>query len=246
MPVFFIERGTIQGKTVSVTGPLARHLKKSLRVRPGENVWLAEAGGPRYEARITAVDRDRLTGQILSAIPSPPPRLPRITVGFALIKGDGMDWAIQKATELGAARLVPLITARTVVRPQATRAGHQTRRWESIALEAAQQSMRWEVPTVAAPEAFDAWCAMPDPNACRLILWEKPGGRPLRDRLRGKPRPDSVTLAIGPEGGFDPGEIEMAERAGFETVSLGTRIVRSESAVLAALAIVQYEWGDLG
>ena len=245
MPVFFIERGAIQGETVSITGPLARHLKGSLRVRPGENVWLAEAGGPRYEVRITAADRDRLTGRVLSEIPLPPPRLPRITVGVALIKGDGMEWAIQKATELGAARLVPLITARTVVRPNAARAGHQTRRWRSIALEAAQQSMQWDVPAVAEPESFDAWCAAPDSNACRLILWETPRGTSLRDRLRRQPRPDSVTLAIGPEGGFAPGEVEKAERSGFEAVSLGTRILRSESAVLAALAIVQYEWGDL-
>lgn len=246
MPVFFIEREAIQGETVSITGPLARHLKGSLRTHPGENVWLAEAGGPRYEVRITAADRDRLTGRVLSEIPLPPPRLPRITVGFALIKGDGMDWAIQKATEFGAARLVPLITARTVVRPNAARAGHQTRRWRSIALEAAQQSMQWDVPAVAEPESFDAWCAESDSTACRLILWEKPRGTSLRDRLRRQPRPDSVTLAVGPEGGFEPGEIELAERRGFEAVSLGTRILRSESAVLAALAIVQYEWGDLG
>ncbi len=246
MPVFFIEREAIEGETVSITGPLARHLKGSLRTHPGENVWLAEAGGPRYEVRITAADRDRLTGRVLSATPLPPPRLPRITVGVALIKGDGMEWAIQKATEFGAARLVPLITARTVVRPNATRASHQTRRWQSIALEAAQQSMQWDVPTVAELESFDAWCAAPDTSACRLILWEKPGGRSLRDRLRGQPRPDSVTLAVGPEGGFVPGEIELAERHGFEAVSLGTRILRSESAVLAALALVQYEWGDPG
>src|SRR3990172_5730597 len=159
MPVFFIERGAIQGETVSLTGPLARHLKGSLRIHPGENVWLAEAGGPRYEVRITAADRDRLTGRVLSEIPPPPLRLPRITVGLALPKGDGMEWAIQKATELGAARLVPLITARTVVRPKAPRAGHQTQRWQSIALEAAQQSMCWEVPAVAEAQSFDAWCA---------------------------------------------------------------------------------------
>jgi len=246
MSVFFIERGAIRETTVSVTGPLARHLKGSLRVRPGENVWLAEAGGPRYEVRITAADRDRLAGRVLSEIPPPPPRLPRITVGIALIKGDGMDWAIQKATELGAERIVPLITARTVVRPKAARTDQQARRWRSIALEAAQQSMRWDVPAVAEPVAVTAWCAESDSTACRLILWEKPGGLPLRKRLAGKPRPESVVLAIGPEGGFDPGEIETAERAGFEAVSLGTRILRSESAVLAALTIVQYEWGDLG
>ena len=246
MPVFFIERGAIHGETVSITGPLARHLKGSLRVHPGEDVWLAEAGGPRYEIRVTVADRDRLTGQVLSEIPPPPPRLPRITVGFALIKGDGMEWAIQKATELGAARLVPLITARTVVRPHAARTDQQTRRWQSIALEAAQQSMRWDVPLVVEPESFDAWCAASDSNACRLILWEEPRGTLLRDRLHGKPRPDSVMLAIGPEGGFEPGEIERAERRGFEAVSLGARILRAESAVLAALAIMQYEWGDLG
>ena len=246
MPVFFIERGAIQGATASLTGPLARHLKGSLRIQPGEHVWLAEAGGPRYEVRITTADRDRLTGQVLSEVPPPPPHLPRITVGFALIKGDGMEWAIQKATELGAARLVPLITARTIVRPKAPRTGHQAQRWQSIALEAAQQSMRWEVPAVTEPASFAAWCAESASTACRLILWEKPGGLSLRDRLHGKPRPDSVTLAIGPEGGFEPGEIELAEHAGFEAVSLGARILRSESAVLATLSIVQYEWGDLG
>ncbi len=246
MPVFFIERGTVQGETVSISGPLARHLKGSLRIHPGENVWLAEAGGPRYEVRITAADRDRLTGQVLSEIPPPPPRLPRITVGVALIKGEGMEWAIQKATELGASRLVPLITARTVVRPQAARAGQQTRRWQRIALEAAQQSMRWDVPIVAEPVSFEAWCAASDKSACRLLLWEKPQGTLLRDRLRGQPRPEAVALAIGPEGGFEPHEIEQAAQNGFEVVSLGSRILRSESAVLAALAIVQYEWGDLG
>jgi 16S rRNA (uracil1498-N3)-methyltransferase len=99
---------------------------------------------------------------------------------------------------------------------------------------------------VAEPVSFDAWCAESDSTACRLILWEKPGGLSLRKRLYGKPSPESVVLAIGPEGGFDAREVELAERHGFEVVSLGDRILRTESAVLAALAIVQYEWGDLG
>jgi 16S rRNA (uracil1498-N3)-methyltransferase len=157
-----------------------------------------------------------------------------------------MEWAIQKATELGVARLVPLLTARTVVRPKAGQANRLRTRWQRIALEAAQQSMRWDIPTVMEPVSFDTWCADPGQDACRWLLWEEPGRTLLRNRLRGQPRPDSVTLAIGPEGGFDASEVELAKRHGFEVVSLGDHILRTESAVLAALAIVQYEWGNLG
>jgi len=157
-----------------------------------------------------------------------------------------MGWAIQKATELGVSRLVPLITNRTVVRPRSGRTDHQTGRWQSIALEAAQQSMRWDVPIVEAPKAFDSWLAETDRNAYRMLLWEQPKGTRLRDRLRGRCKPDAVVVTIGPEGGFDAEEVERAERQGFDVVSLGDRILRSESAVLAALAIVQYEWGDVG
>ena len=246
MPVFFIERDAIQNGTVSITGPLARHLKGSLRVRPGETVLLGESGGPRYHVRITATDRHRLTGNILSESAPPPHNVPRLTVGLALFNRDHMEWAIQKATEFGVDRLLPLLTARTVVRPKAGRANHPLARWQRIALEAAQQSMRWTIPTVMEPVSFAAWCADPGQDACRWLLWEAPRRTLLRNRLRGQPRPDSVTLAVGPEGGFDAGEVELAERHGFEVVSLGDHILRTESAILAALAIVQYEWGNLG
>jgi 16S rRNA (uracil1498-N3)-methyltransferase len=246
MPVYFIERDAIRNGMVSITGPLARHLKGSLRIRPGETVWLGESGGLRYQVRITATYRDRLTGDILLESAPPPCSVPRLTVGLALINRDHMEWAIQKATELGVARLVPLLTARTVVRPKAGRVNPLLARWQRIALEAAQQSMRWTIPTVMEPVSFDTWCAGPGQDACQWLLWEEPGRTLLRNRLRGQPRPDSATLAVGPEGGFDASEVELAERHGFEVVSLGNHILRMESAVLAALAIVQYEWGNLG
>ncbi len=243
MPVFFIERNAIHGETVTIAGALARHLTGSLRIRAGEKIWLGEAGGPRYHVEVTTAARDRLAGRILTETAPPARNGPFITLGLAVIKGDGMTWAIQKATELGVSRLEPFITSRTVARPGP---GRQTARWQNIAHEAAQQSMRWDVPTVCEPENFEAWLAASDQQACRLILWERPAGMLLRSRLREKPRSESIALAIGPEGGFDKTEIEQAERQGFEVVSLGNRILRSESAAMGVLAIVQYEWGDLG
>src|SRR5437867_7596870 len=147
MPVFFIERDAIRDGTVSIAGPLARHLKGSLRVRPGETVWLGESGGPRYQVRITAASRDRLTGDILSEFAPPVRPGPRLTLGFAVIDRDHMEWAIQKATELGVARLVPLLTARTVARPAARRAHHLRTRWPRLALEAPPPVLRRAIPT---------------------------------------------------------------------------------------------------
>src|SRR2546428_13385528 len=106
--------------------------------------------------------------------------------------------------------------------------------------------MRSDNPNVKGLVSFDAWCAEPGHDACRWLLWEAPGRTRLRDRLLGQARPDSVTLVIGPEGGVDASEVDLAERHGFKVVSLGDRILRAGSAGLAALAIVQYEWGNLG
>ena len=244
MPVFFVEPGAIQGRTVAISGPLARHLNGSLRVRPGEMIWLGEAGGPRYHVRITTTARDRLGAEVVSAVPPPPVRAPRITLGLALIKSTHMDWAVQKATELGVTRLVPLITARSVVRPRAGGADNQSNRWRTIAREAAQQSMRWDIPHIVTPELFDTWCAEADRDECNLIFWEGLQGAVLRDRLRGRPRPNSVTVVIGPEGGFETREIDLAGLHGFEAVSFGPWTLRTESAVVAALAVLQYEWGE--
>ena len=245
MPVFFIEPDAIQDDCVAITGPLAHHLIESLRIQPGEEIWLAQSGGPRFRARTLCADPGRLTAAILYRLERPAASFPRITLALALVKGEHMDWAIQKATELGMARLVPLITSRTVVRVRAERVPNRIARWATIAREAAQQSMRWEIPDVTEPESFETWCAR-EKSACRLLLWENPQGRLLRESLRGTRSPETIALAIGPEGGFDNQEVTKAQHHGFETVSLGPRILRTETAVLATLAIIQHEWADLG
>lgn len=246
MPVFFIEPGEIQGDRIILTGPLAHHLMESLRVQSGEELWLAESSGPRFRVCVRRSDSGQLTADILSRAGPPPASGPRTTLGLALIKSEHMDWAIQKATELGIACLVPLMTGRTVIRLSHERIPNRMARWRAIAREAAQQSMRWEIPEVTEPKSFEVWCEGESDTMCKLLLWENPQGRGLRESLRGRPRPETIAVAIGPEGGFDPEEVMRAEQWGFETVSLGSRILRTESAVLTAVAIIQYEWGDLG
>ena len=246
MPVYFIEPEALQDDGIAITGSLAHHLIESLRVHPGEELWLGLSRGPRFRSRVLHAESGRLTARILSTCTPPTSSMPPITVGLGLIKNEHMDWAIQKATELGVTRLVPLTTMRSVTRIPAERIPHRTARWRTIAHEAAQQSMRWEIPEVTAPTSLKEWCERERETACRLLLWENPQGRPLGESLRGKPRPDAIAMGIGPEGGFDEQEVTEAEHYGFDKASLGPRILRTESAVLTALAIIQYEWGDVG
>ena len=246
MPVYFIEPEAIQGERVAVAGPLAHHLVESLRIQSGEELWFGHSGGSRFRARVLDADAGRLTAHILATSVPPPISSPQITLGLALIKNEHMDWAMQKATELGVARLTPLMTSRTVIRPRAERLSHRMARWRAIAREAAQQSMRWEIPEVTEPESFEIWCERQQKVNCRLLLWENPEGSLLKGLLRGRSRPETIAVAIGPEGGFDDQEVTKAQQKGFETVSLGSRILRTETAVLATLAVIQYELADLG
>jgi 16S rRNA (uracil1498-N3)-methyltransferase len=246
MPVFFIEPDTIRSNQITITGPLCNHLVASLRIKTGEKLWFAKPGGPRYQAQVTQAAGDSLRASIISELPCPAAPGLQITLGIALVKNEHLEWAIQKATELGVSRLVPLVTRRSVVRPPVGRTSNRLTRWQTVAREAAQQSMRWEIPEVTQPVPFASWCAQHAHADVRLLLWENPQAAVLRDQLHGRPRPRSVVLAIGPEGGFEAEEVSTAKQQGFEVVSLGPRILRTESAALAALSILQYEWGDLG
>src|ERR1051326_6817729 len=135
MPVFFIEPGVVTSGTATITGPLAHHLSKSLRMTPGEELWLAEAGRRHYRARILTAGQQGVTAQVLHEVSAPSNSSLRTTLGLALGKHDHLEWALQKATELGVAEVVPLITHRTTVRPHGARTGHQTQRLRSIVLE---------------------------------------------------------------------------------------------------------------
>lgn len=247
VPHFFLAPGALQGDAVTITGSLASHVAGALRHRTGDRLTVVGEGGRRYRIVLTEAGPRRVRGVIVERLPSEhPPRL-RVTLAQAVLKGSHMDGVLQKATELGVHHIVPLVTRRTVVRPRDHRSSRQVARWRAIVLEAAQQSERVSIPDVDDPRPFDAWvrCNTSD-DATRLLLWERKTSRSLRDHLGPDPPGDRAALLVGPEGGFDPDEVDLARAAGFVPVSLGRAILRAETAGLTALTILQYAWADLG
>jgi 16S rRNA (uracil1498-N3)-methyltransferase len=246
MPVFFIPSHQVRDGRVIVTGELLVHLRASLRVRPSEEVHLTTDTGRCYRVRVTEVTRRELRAEVVDERARPERRAPSLTLGQALLKGDRMDWVIQKATELGVGSIAPLICARGIVRPLASRTRSQQSRWQRIALEAAQQAERWDVPTLGAPcKAWD-WLAGPPPSTMKLILVERGTGESLGTIALPREPGHHIVIAVGPEGGWEQEEVTQAGRGGFLAVTLGERILRSETASLAALSIIQSRLGELG
>jgi 16S rRNA (uracil1498-N3)-methyltransferase len=243
MPVYFIRSEQIHQGKIEIGGDLAHHLKDVLRCREGESILLVDEQPRRYLAKIVGRSSTRLNLEILKAEDPPQRRLPTLRLGLGLLKGEKMDWVLQKATELGVMRISPLQTARTTVAPKSERLERQRGRWMKIVLEAAQQSGRWDIPQVDPPSDFRTFLAETASSAFKLIFWEEASPSPLRPLLMAALQPSETqgTILIGPEGGLEKSEIEEARRIGYQVLSLGPRILRAETAVMAALAIVQYE-----
>lgn len=246
MPHFFLTPGALQGDAVTLTGELANHVAGALRHRAGDHIMVVGEGGRRYRIVLTESSPRRVRGVIAEHLPADhPPRL-HLTLAQAVLKGPQMEGVLQKATELGVGHIVPLVTRRTVVRPREHRSARQSERWRAIVLEAAQQSERAMVPGVDDPRPLEEWVRSSAPGfATRILLWERETCRFLRDCVSHAPG-DRAALLVGPEGGFDPEEVDLVRAAGFVPVSLGRVVLRAETAGLTALTILQYAWGDLG
>jgi len=241
-PRLYVPGERLAGPRVTLTGPEHRHLGRVLRARPGDPVTLFDGVGGEVEARVARIGRAETElelGARRATVASPAP----VTLLTAIPRGALMDFLVQKTAELGVARLVPIVTARSVARPDAE-AGRRTR-WEKIAREAARQCGRADVPVVDAPTALATALAAPDLPARRLALFEGEHSRSLRSELTGHP-PTAIALLVGPEGGFAPAEIEAARSAGFVPVGLGSLILRVETAAIVAVALVADAAGALG
>jgi len=236
MQKFFVESRDIEQNDLFLTGENARHISYSLRMAPGEKVVVCDGRGNDCVCEITGITRDtvslRVTERLLNT--AEPPY--KATLYQALAKGDKMDYVVQKATEFGAARIVPFESARCVARIRDGAAEKKTARWQKIAEEAAKQSGRGVIPEVCAPVTFAKALDMAKSDGgCAFICYENERSRSIAE-LAGK---SAYSFFVGPEGGFDGSEVEAAAGAGIFPITLGPRILRCESAsgyVLAALS----------
>ena len=220
----------------------ARHAAAVLRLKPGVAVRVFDGRGGEYRARLIAAGRGNVQVELVEPFPgiaeSPLP----VILALGVSRGDRMDLAVQKSVELGVARIVPLWTVRGVVRPEPRKAEERLSRWRRIAEGACEQCGRSVVPGFEPPRSLEEWLdRRPRDGTAFRLAGER--GRAFA-ALPAPERP--LTLLVGPEGGLDPREAEQADRSGFAAARLGPRVLRTETAAVAAVAAAQLLWGDLG
>lgn len=220
--------------------PRASHrLGRVLRTHKGDEVVLFNGDGRDYAATVTAASRTAVSARVGTAAGVNNESPLRITLAQGIARGERMDYALQKAVELGVSGVQPLFCRRTEVKLAGERLYRRIDHWRGVIISACEQSGRAKLPDLHEPLKLDDWLAAP-PEGPRLVL--RPEGR---TGLSGLARRDEVCLLIGPEGGLEPGEVESAEAADFLPVRLGPRILRTETAGPAALAVLQAMWGDM-
>ncbi|BEU88577.1 16S rRNA (uracil(1498)-N(3))-methyltransferase [Selenomonas sp. TAMA-11512] len=231
--------------TMRVTGDDAHHLTRVLRAKIGERVRVRAMDGRLAEAEIAGFEEDAVRLSLLFEEEAEEERGERVLI-ISLLKGDKLDLVVQKATELGITRILPVVTAHAVVRYDAAKAEKKRGKWQKIAVEAAKQCGRVSLPTVEDIRPMEEALRLCGEMDMRLFFYEADEEHDVKSVLRasvkGGERAGSVAFLIGPEGGFSAAEAEQVMDAGFTPVTFGRNILRAETAAIAACAVVQYEW----
>lgn len=242
---FTVAPDRIAGGRVAFDRDESRHLAHVLRLRPGDTVIASDGAGHDYTVRLESLG-EAATGTVLDVAERAAESPLAVTLLQGVPKGDRMETIVRAATELGVARVCPALTERTVVRLDTGRWRERARRWQRVAREATKQCRRAVIPAVDAPRPLDEWLAELAPADVGLCLWEG-ATTPLATMLGPREHaPRTVLLLVGPEGGLAPAEADAAQAYGMAVVSLGPRTLRTETAGLAVLAVLQSRWGDLG
>ncbi|MEM9254373.1 MAG: 16S rRNA (uracil(1498)-N(3))-methyltransferase [Pseudomonadota bacterium] len=231
-----------RGANIQLETNAAQHLTRVLRMRPGDQFVLFDGSGVEFNATIEQCDTQRVVIEVQAErLRESPPRL-RIHLGMAISRGERMDWIMQKSTELGVTAITPLLTERTQVKLSSKRVAKKLSHWRQITISACEQSGRCLLPDLDAPMPLRNWLPLVDTER-RLLL--HPSATEDETTLDLASVPGSVSLLIGPEGGFSATELATARAQGFHALKLGPRVLRTETAPLAAIAFAQTLWGDM-
>jgi len=232
------------GETIVLDAIAARHLREALRLSRGDAVVLFDGRGGEYAASVVTVSRERVEAQVGAHLAVDRESPLAITLAQGISRGERMDYTLQKAVELGVRRIVPLATERSTVRLDDERARKRLEHWQGIARHACEQSGRTALPALEGITTVPALAAA-ERGPLRLML-DPSAAAPLSELARPAAAAAEVCLAIGPEGGFSPAERAVLEGAGFVGARLGPRVLRTETAALVALSVLQSRLGDLG
>ncbi len=243
---FFIPPKSIHDNRVVLRGTIVHQIRDVLRMHPGDSIVLLDNSGWAYQTELVTIDRDTVRGHVVDKWKLETEPRARITLYQGLLKGQKFDWVLQKGTEIGIAAFVPILTARCVIGNLNDVSDGRIERWERIVVEAAEQAGRALLPRLGAAMLFAQACEVAARGGLSLIPWEGEHDRSLREALSQIPKSKEINLFIGPEGGFAEEEVAAAQEHGVISVSLGPRILRAETAGLAAATAILYELGDFG
>lgn len=240
---FFVEPSKIQGNHIFIDGPDVNHIRNVLRMNPGEEVNVTDGSGEKvYRCAIAAIGEDTVELNIMWAQEKGMELPSKIYLFQGLPKSDKMELIIQKAVELGVYEIIPMATARAVVKLDQKKAAAKVKRWQAISESAAKQSKRLLIPEVKEPVKFSEALKLASDLDVRLIPYELAEGMDGTRQIIQSVKPgQSVAVFIGPEGGFEEAEVELAKEAGFQAITLGRRILRTETAGMTVLSILMYQ-----
>ena len=240
MPKFLTQN--IDPSHAVITGDDVRHITRVLRMKEGDKLIICDEMGHDFDCEIEKITKESVICSVIAPRPGSSESSCRVHIFMAVPKQDKMATVVQKSVELGAVAITPVLTYRCVSRPEGKGAHNKIERWQKIAIEAAKQSGRSILPTVTPIMNLGEALEKMKEYQTGVVLYEK-GGQPLGEFIN--PNTESVAVLIGSVGGFEEEEIQRCQKAGVQVISLGRRILRCETAPLAALAVIQYLSGNL-
>jgi len=243
---FFVDSDSIIDNHVKITGDNAEQIRKVLRMREGEEIVVLDGAGWEYRVQLTSIKKGSVTGEIKYKDFKPEDSKVKIILGQGIPKGEKMDFIVQKATELGVSEIIPLKLERCVVKIPPLGGLEKIKRWQRIAKESSEQSLRRFIPSINTIYDLRQFCDKYKDTDLKIVFYEGEEKRGLKKLLNEKGEVKSISVVVGPEGGLSSEEIEIANSYGFIPIGLGQRILRADTVALSVLSILQFLYGDLG